>query len=203
MEKFKVFMGFPMLATAMWLFALASRSADQSTMLSLGLFLIALALGAWIWGQFVQRGTKFRGLAAVLSLVLVGTVGFCVSTRGADQIQWQPWTASAVTQAQAAGHPVLVDFTADWCLTCQVNKKVAIEVPSVRARLKQIGAVNLVGDYTKLPDPITDELNRYHRAGVPLVLVFPGKAAAEPIVLPEVLTANTVLEALNQATKIN
>ena len=203
MEKFKVFMGFPMLATAIWLFALASGSADKSTMLWFGLFLVALALGAWIWGEFVQRGSKRRGLAAVFSVLLVGAVGLCASTRGADQIEWQPWTTAAVSKAQSEGHPVLVDFTADWCLTCQVNKKVAIEVPSVRARLKQIGAVNLVGDYTRLPDPITDELNRFHRAGVPLVLVFPGKTDASPIVLPEVLTASTVLDALNEASKIN
>jgi thiol:disulfide interchange protein len=140
-------------------------------------------------------------LAAVASILLVGGFGAYAATRGVDQIQWQPWTTAAVTQAQAAGHPVLVDFTADWCLTCQVNKKVALEVPSVRAKLKKIGAVNLIGDYTRLPDNITDELNRFHRAGVPLVLVFPGKANASPIVLPEVLTAGIVLGALDQAAK--
>ncbi len=203
MEKFKVFMGFPMLATGFWLFSLASGSANKSTMLWFGLFLVALALGAWIWGEFVQRGSKRRGLAAAFSVLIVGSVGLCASTRGADQIEWQPWTSAAVTKAQSEGHPVLVDFTADWCLTCQVNKKVAIEVPSVRAKLKQIGAVNLVGDYTRLPEPITDELNRFRRAGVPLVLVFPGKTDASPIVLPEVLTASTVLDALNEASKIN
>jgi len=96
---------------------------------------------------------------------------------------------------------VLVDFTADWCLTCQVNKKVAIEVPSVRAKLKQIGSVNLVGDYTRLPDNITAELNHYSRAGVPLVLVFPGKTDAAPEVLPEVLTPGVVIAALDQAAK--
>jgi thiol:disulfide interchange protein DsbD len=82
-----------------------------------------------------------------------------------------------------------------------VNKKVAIEVPSVRDRLKQIGAVNLVGDYTRQSDAITDELGRYQRAGVPLVLVFPGKPDAQPIVLPEVLTKGIVLSALDQAAK--
>src|SRR6185437_109881 len=148
MEKFKVFMGFPMLATGIWLFALASGNSDKSTMLWFGLFLVALALGAWIWGEFVQRGTRLRGLAAFFSVLVVGGVGFYASARGVDQIVWQPWTSAAVTKAQSEGHPVLVDFTADWCLTCQVNKKVAIEVPSVRSKLKEIGAVNLVGDYT-------------------------------------------------------
>jgi thiol:disulfide interchange protein len=201
MEKFKMFMGFPMLATGIWLFTLASGSSDKSTTLWFGLFLVTLALGVWIWGEFVQRGSKRRGLAAAASILLVGGFGAYAATRGADQIEWQPWTTSAVAKAQTEGHPVLVDFTADWCLTCQVNKKIAIEVPSVRAKLKQVGSVNLIGDYTKLPDVITDELNRYNRAGVPLVLVFPGKAEASPIVLPEVLTPGIVLDALERAAK--
>jgi thiol:disulfide interchange protein len=82
-----------------------------------------------------------------------------------------------------------------------VNKKVAIEVPSVRAKLKQIGAVNLIGDYTHLPDAITGELNRYNRAGVPLVLVFSPNTNASPIVLPEVLTPGIVVDALARAAK--
>jgi len=201
MERFKKFMGFPMLATGIWLFTLAAGYSDKSATLWLGLFLVALALGAWIWGEFVQRGSRRKGLAAVLSIFVVGGVGAYAMTRGADEIQWQTWSSAAVAKAQSEGHPVLVDFTADWCLTCQVNKKVAIEVPSVRAKLKQIGSVNLVGDYTHQPDAITDELSRFHRAGVPLVLVFPGKPNAEPVVLPEVLTSGSVLSALEQASK--
>jgi thiol:disulfide interchange protein DsbD len=201
MEKFKMFMGFPMLATAIWLFTLVAGNTDKSAALWFGLFLIALAAGVWLWGEFVQRGRSRRGLAAVASIGLVAGVGIYAFARGSDQIQWQPWSQSAVAQAQSQGHPVLVDFTADWCLTCQVNKKVALEVPSVRAKLKQVGSVNLVGDYTRLPDSITSELNHYNRAGVPLVLVFPGKADAPPEVLPEVLTPGIVLAALDQAAK--
>src|ERR1051325_5036333 len=137
----------------------------------------------------------------ISSILLVGGFGAYAFTRGADEIEWQPWSAAAVAKARAEGHPVLVDFTADWCLTCQVNKKVAIEIPSVRAKLKQTGSVNLIGDYTHLPDAITDELNRFDRAGVPLVLVYPAKADALPIVLPEVLTPGTVLDALERAAK--
>jgi thiol:disulfide interchange protein len=201
MEKFKMFMGFPMLATGIWLFTLASGNTDKSGTLWFGLFLVALALGVWIWGEFVQRGTKRRGLAAIASIVLVGGFGAYAAARGSDQIEWQPWSNAAVAKAQSEGHPVLVDFTADWCLTCQLNKKVAIEVPSVRAKLKQIGAVNLIGDYTRLPDTITDELNRYDRAGVPLVLVFSPKTDQAPIVLPEVLTPGIMVDALDRAAK--
>ena len=94
---------------------------------------------------------------------------------------------------------MFVDFTAKWCLTCQANKKLAIEVPSVRAKLKAINAVTLLGDYTRFPPEITDELNRFHRAGVPLVLVYPRQADQPPMVLPEALTPGIVLDALEKA----
>src|SRR5208283_842300 len=187
MEKFKIAMGFPMLLTAVWLFNLAT--GDYGTnVLWLGVFLVLMAFAAWIFGTFVQRGRAGKGVALVIVLILVtGGYAFALenelhwrepivaATAGSlkaspDGIDWQPWSLEAVAQARAGGNPILVDFTADWCLTCQVNKKTSIEVSSVRQKLKEISAVALVGDYTHFPDSITAELNRFDRAGVPLVL---------------------------------
>jgi len=106
-----------------------------------------------------------------------------------------------VAQARATGKVVLVDFTADWCLTCQVNKKTSLEISAVREKLKVLAAVALLADYTHTPDEITAELTRFHRAGVPLVLVYPKAATAAPLVLPEVLTPGLVLNALETAVK--
>jgi thiol:disulfide interchange protein DsbD len=117
----------------------------------------------------------------------------------ADGIAWQPWSPEAVAAARAAGRPVLVDFTADWCLTCQVNKKTSLEIPSVREKLKAVNAVALIGDDTRYPEAITTELTRHDRAGVPLVLVYPRNPVAPPLVLPALLTPGTVLAALDRA----
>jgi thiol:disulfide interchange protein len=217
MEKFKVAMGFPMLATVIWLFNLAYDDYGKNV-LWLGIFLVIVAFAAWIFGEFVQRGRTHKTAAAIVVLLLladgyafalekelnwrapISQTSSTVSTKNSPgEIDWRPWSSEALTEARADGHPVLVDFTADWCLTCQVNKKIAIEVPSVRKELKDINAVALVGDYTHFPDSITTELNRYNRAGVPLVLVYPKNADSPPIVLPEVLTPGIVLNALDQA----
>ena len=217
MERFKVAMGFPMLATAVWLFSLIPLYYGKRSWW-LGIFLVVVALAAWTYGAFVQRGRTRRalGLAVSLMLLLAGYLYAVedqlrwrsptqeVKTAGTlkespDGIDWQAWSPAAVAKARAAGRPVFVDFTADWCLTCQANKKLAIEIPSVRAKLKELNALPLLGDYTRLPDNITEELNRYGRAGVPLVLVYPKDPNAPAIVLPEVLTPGIVLNALNRA----
>jgi thiol:disulfide interchange protein DsbD len=96
---------------------------------------------------------------------------------------------------------VLVDFTAKWCLTCNTVVKPVLESASVRQRLEQLNAVALLADYTRFPDNITRELNRYGRAGVPLVLVYPKEATGAAIVLPEALTPGMVLSALDQAAR--
>jgi thiol:disulfide interchange protein/DsbC/DsbD-like thiol-disulfide interchange protein len=217
MEKFKIAMGFPMLATAVWLFNLTPAFYGKRVWW-LGFFLVLVAMAAWIYGEFFQRGRARRGLALALTLVLlVGGYAYAIEgqlrwrsplppeeTAGSlkespDGIDWQRWSPEAVAKARAEGRPVFVDFTADWCVTCQFNKRTSIEIASVRAKLREINAVALLGDHTRLPADIADELTRFGRAGVPLVLVYPKNASEPPIVLPEALTPGIVLNALNKA----
>ncbi|HEV7928029.1 MAG TPA: protein-disulfide reductase DsbD domain-containing protein [Verrucomicrobiae bacterium] len=198
MEKFKIAMGFPMLATAFWLLWLSAN--DESAVLWLGLFLVVLALAAWMWGEFVQRATRRQALAAVLCLVLVVLDYSFVLGGHSSQIVWQPWSPQAVEAAQRAGHPVLVDFTAKSCLTCQLNKATGLEIDSTRAKLQQIGAVAFVADYTRDDPAIGEVLRHYDRAGVPLVLVYSKDVTKRPEVLPTFpLTPSDVLKALDEA----
>jgi len=215
MERFKIAMGFPMLATAVWLYSVASRHYGAKS-LWLGIFIVILAFAMWIYGEFFQRGRAKRGLALSVTILLVlGGYGFALEDQlhwrnpepvatgvslkeDPSGIDWKPWSPEAVEAARRQGHPVLVDFTADWCLTCQTNKITSLEIPSVRERLKQGGFEAFVGDYTRKNDAITQELKKFRRAGVPLVVVYP--VQGEPQVLPELLRPGLVLEALSKAT---
>ena len=223
MERFKVAMGFPMLATGIWLFSILARHYGQAGIFWIGMFIVAAALAAWIWGEFVQRGRRHKGLAmAVAAIILAAGYGVALegqlqwrhppelaSTSGANEnatwenqeegIPWQPWSPEAVARAREQGRPVFVDFTADWCATCKWNKKTAIEIDSVEKKLKEINAVPLLADNTLLPENIARELRKFDRAGVPLVLVYPRDASQPPIVLPTLLTPGIVIEALERA----
>ena len=218
MEKFKMAMAFPMFLTAVWLFNIAAGNYGERA-LWLGIFLVLIAMAAWIYGEFVQRARSGRLLGLVVFLAVILASYFMVleqqlhwrqpvmpaniitKNNDPESIAWEPWTPEAVAKARATGRPVLVDFTADWCLTCQVNKRSSIETDEVHKKIKAINAIALLADYTHFPDRITTELNRFNRAGVPLVLVYPKDPAAEPAVLPEVLTPGIVLNALDRAAK--
>jgi thiol:disulfide interchange protein DsbD len=222
MERFKVAMGFPMLATAIWLFSFTARRFGSDGPLWLALFLVIVALAAWVFGEFVQRGTQRRGIAAVVCVLLlaggyvkaledelhwrspaknVASAGAdpVAATASPDKLVWAKWSADAVAKARAEGRVVLVDFTADWCLTCKANLRTSIDIASTRKKLAELNAVTLIGDNTDEDPAIIAELKKFGRAGVPLVLVYPRDAAKPPLVLPAFLTPSIIHDALDKA----
>ena len=120
-----------------------------------------------------------------------------IAPKGLD---WQPWSPEAVAQARSAGRPVVVDFTAKWCPTCNTIIKPSFENSTVQKRLKDLNAVVLVADYTLRPDAITAELKRFQRAGVPLVLVYSPNPKDPPMVF-DLVWPGSILDALSRATQ--
>jgi thiol:disulfide interchange protein DsbD len=217
MERLKGLLAFPMYATALWLAWVFSRQTGAE---ALGLLFIAgllLALGAWLVGcGQTERGFGRRGVfhltAGVAALLLAGAAlvlagrapateaGSTVSEPGAGPTS-APWSTAAVEAALAEGRPVLVNFTADWCVTCKINERTSLSSAGVKAAVERSNAVYLVGDWTRRDDAITAELQRHGRSGVPLYLLYsPG--SAEPRVLPQLLTEGVVVEALKNPSPI-
>lgn len=204
MERFKVAMGFPMLATALWLASLvADRYGERAWWL--GIFLVFVGIAAWIFGEFIQRGQKHKGLATAFLLGVLALAYFGIldgqlqwrqplaasgATTGALKnsphgYAWERWSAEAVNQARASRRPVIIDFTAKWCITCNTIVKPGLSRPTVAQQLAQANAAAFVADYTDYGTNILAEMKRHGRAAVPLVLVFPTKADAPPIILPD------------------
>ena len=111
---------------------------------------------------------------------------------------WQPWSADAVDRALAAGQPVFVDFTASWCLSCQVNERVALDQPEVMQAFQARNVALLKADWTRQDPAITQALTALGRSGVPVYALYtPGQTS--PQLLPQVLTPGIVMDALRQA----
>jgi thiol:disulfide interchange protein DsbD len=218
MERFKVAMGFPMLATAVWLYSVAVGAHFGSNgAFWLAMFLVLVALAAWIFGTFIQRGVKRRGLAIVIAVgAMAFAVGFVLEKQlnwrnpdytkigaamasSAKGVQWQKWSPEAVAKARAEGKPILVDFTASWCPNCQVNKYTSIEIEPVIKKLEEIDGIAMIADFTRKDPVIAEELKKFERYAVPMVLVYPSDANQPPKVLPPTLTPSIVLEALDWA----
>jgi thiol:disulfide interchange protein DsbD len=186
------------------------------------MFLIVVALAAWVYGAFVQRGRTRRAISLVVVLLLLGGgYVFAVEKKlhwrqpvedpgdpeeseplkdAPEGIAWKRWSPSAVAQAQRESRPIIVDFTAKWCLTCNTIVKPALESDAVQAKIKEVNAVLLLANWTKRPPAITAELEKFERAGVPMVLVYP-KDPAKPVMVFDTITSGTILKALDEAVK--
>jgi len=209
METFKQFMAFPLYATVGYLvWVLAGQTSDEG--LQNVLFgLVAIALGVWIYGRWNAPGASAgRARFGVAGLIVVAGAGLWLgwphpvdaaaeSASDAPAVVWEPWSPEAVAKLRAEGRIVYVDFTARWCATCQTNKKIVFHSDDVLRQFAAKKIATLRGDWTNKDSRITAELAKYHRSAVPFnVIWLPGKDA--PVLLPEILTPSTVLDALKQ-----
>ncbi|MEQ1438431.1 thioredoxin family protein [Fontimonas sp. SYSU GA230001] len=195
METFKQAMAFPLYLTVVWLLWVLARQTDPQTTgrVMMGLVLIAFAL--WLWhrsGPFAAV-LKLSALAGAVALVYVAPVA-SIGQSAARYEEAEPWSAERVAELRADGRTVFVDFTADWCLSCKVNERVALHSERVQRAFADRRVAYLVGDWTRSDPAITAELARFGRNGVPLYLVY--LRGGEPRVLPQLLTPEIVLEAI-------
>jgi thiol:disulfide interchange protein/DsbC/DsbD-like thiol-disulfide interchange protein len=210
MDTLKQVFAFPIYASAAWLLWVL---AQQTSSFGLGAALagaILIAFAAWAYQKSKSTSTGGRvtalvtaALAVLLACVLpvrfadVAAASPSVSAGGAHPAdQWQPYDAAEVAKLSAAGQPLLVNFTASWCLTCLVNERNAFADSAVQEVFRSKGVTLMKGDWTNRDPAITRALASFGRAGVPLYVVYNSKpGSSEPVVLPQLLTANVVQQA--------
>jgi len=194
MERLKQFMGFLLLGTVIWLAGIYGAQKGPGEMGGAYWILLGIGMACWIFGSWFRPGARMlhRGLAlaGMIVFILLGILMARPPVGG-----WETWSPERVNALRAAGKPIFVDFTAEWCVNCKYNERVVLDHDSVRAALS--GYTLLKADYTRIDPVITAELKRLGRAGVPVYLVYP-PGGGEPELLPELLTREAVIEAVSR-----
>ncbi|QJR16770.1 protein-disulfide reductase DsbD family protein [Usitatibacter palustris] len=206
METFKQVMAFPLYATVAWLVWVLGQQGDIDTVLGLLLGLVFIAMAAWVYGRWALSEGPWRYAFTALFFAIgawLAAPGETTAraatnaTAKAGAIAWQEWSPQKVSDLVASGQPVFVDFTASWCVTCQVNKRVALNNDGVAKAFADRNVTALKADWTNHDPRITEALARLGRNAVPVYALYvPGQGA--PRLLPELLTPSAVLDELNR-----
>jgi thiol:disulfide interchange protein DsbD len=195
MERLRQALAFPMYGAAAWLAWVLAQQAGADGLLLLLAGAVLLGFAAWALGLWQREGQRWAGLAALLALLATLALLPGLHPAAPPEDSAAAWSAERVTSLRAEGRPVFVNLTAAWCVTCKVNEQVALRDATVQSAFAERGVVYLKGDWSNGAAPITALLRQQGRDGVPLYLYYaPG--AAEPQLLPQILTPGIILRAL-------
>ena len=213
MVLLKEFLAFPIYLTVIWLLWVFSRQTggDAVALILVGLVLVALAL--WVWRLTLFRDKVFMArVVAGLTLAVAITIALYAANIEADKVvldnnasndtasasHAQAYSPERLQQALDNGEAVFVNMTADWCITCKVNEKVALGTNKVKNAFAAQSITYLKGDWTNSDPVITEYLARFSRNGVPLYVYYPADTASDktPVILPQILTPGIVIKAI-------
>lgn len=198
MESLKQFMGFLLVAAVLFLVWVLATQVGLEAVIGLLLALWLVALAAWLYGRWAApvKSQRSRSLARVCSLLILASALWAAlaGVQAEESDHWEPWSEDAVQVALAEGRPIFIDFTASWCVICQVNKKVALRTLATQALFEEADVALFEADWTSRDPSISRALEVYGRSGVPLyILQFPGEPAQ---ILPQNLTVGSIRAAL-------
>lgn len=212
MDVLKHGLAFPMFGAYAWLVWVLAQQAGTGALATILACSVLLGFAGWLYGiaqkrRFREKSHKllYAITAALLVAVIAPVTGIIQpgaplpdgqTAAAVTQVKWSPQT---VAETRGHGKAIMVDFTASWCITCQVNQRTTLSTTAVKEALLRTGTVYMVADSTKFNPDIDDAMNEFGQGGLPLYVVYPADGSA-PKVLPQVLTPSIVVNALNQAS---
>lgn len=208
MQTLKHGLAFPMLGAYAWLVWVFSQQTDSQALGMLLAVSVLFGFTAWLYGIVQRRrmmSRSYRGLAAIILLLLVAVIAPVVGitpkqsqVSAAASVSEETWSPHNVAQLRGKGKPIFVDFTASWCITCQVNQRTTLSTEAVKQAISATGTHFMVADSTKFNPDVEDALAEFGQGGLPMYLVYPADGG-KPVVLPQVLTPQIVTQALQKA----
>jgi thiol:disulfide interchange protein DsbD len=203
MEVLRQAVSVPIFATVIWLAWVLANAYGAAVLAALLAGFLLIAIAGWFLGRWpAQRWSTITAAVVLAGFVALSTwapknLAAAAPSSSARAGEWEPWSAETVARYQSQGRPVFVDFTAGWCLSCQVNERVALTTPEVRKAFAGANVALLRADWTQHDEAIAQTLASLGRNGVPVYALYvPGEAS--PRLLPEVLTPGIVTDALNR-----
>lgn len=202
-------LAFPMFGAYAWLVWVLAQQAGSTALATLLAGSVILSFAAWLYGMAQQRQMLGRGYrlmyaaTALLVLAVIAPLPGVMKPADAPQVARQTqapmvWSPQAVAENRGHGRAIFVNFTASWCITCQVNDKTSLSTAAVKSALARTGTLYMVADSTKFNADIDDAMSQFGQGGLPLYVVYPADGG-KPQVLPQVLTPAIVVNALDQA----
>ena len=197
MDNLKQFLAFPMYLTAIWLLWVVGRQTSIEIVIAICVGLVLMVMAIWFWQLAAKNSpSTFNTLIKLVAIGLFISAIAYPSTKleNNDQPRWQDYSPQRLSELRQSGQAVFVNLTADWCITCLVNERIAMGEGFYQA-LEDNNISYLKGDWTHKDPEITALLNQYNRNGVPLYLLF-AKDSGSAEILPQFLTTAILIEAL-------
>ena len=200
METFKQFMAFPMWASALWLLWVLSGQVDPDTVILVLIGGLSISLALWLLERNTSEILLLKWLVRLAVLAIfalsIWILPTSYSTQTSQNKQDITYSEELLTEYRDDNELIFLNFTADWCITCKVNESVALNSEEVKALIKQKNIRYLEADWTRKNEAIAKKLEEFGRSGVPLYLLYP--STGKPIILPEILTEDILLNYLNE-----
>ncbi len=198
METFKQFMAFPMWASALWLLWVLSGQVDSDTVILILIGGLALSLSLWLLEKNTTEIKLVKWILRGTAIVLIGFSIYIIptsySTKEEIFTKDEIYSEQRLRELRKSNQIVFLNFTADWCITCKVNERVALKTQKVQKILDSERINYLEADWTRKDEMIASKLEEFGRSGVPLYLLYPSKG--KPIILPEILTEDILIKYL-------
>ena len=207
MVQLKQLLAFPLYATVAWLVWVLGAQVGNDAVMRIGATLVLVAFALWAWRMWRGGGRFAWATAAIIGAIVGAAIAWPLLGADRDRLAavdartgvasndgWEPYSAQRVAELVAQGRPVFIDFTAAWCVTCQVNKRLVLTDAGVRGAFALVDAALLRADWTRRDPAITRALSALGRSGVPVYVLY--RKGGEPLLLPEVLQRQALIDAI-------
>jgi len=204
MEYLKQAVSIPIFVAVIWMVWVFAQVAGGNGVAALLAGMLVTAIAGWVLGHWpAKKGSTFAAVLLLIAAIALPSFAArqlppprAVNQSSNSSVAWQPYSPTQLAAYRAQGKPVFVDFSAAWCLSCQVNERVVLDRPDIEEAFRKNGVITMRADWTNHDDTITEALKQLGRSGVPTYALYSGGPDTAPTLLPEVLTSGIVLDAL-------